>query len=55
MGARNGYTKSAVGFDGDSAISWERFLSEELRRVSQCTHQRFIANGQAMLTHVNTL
>ena len=49
-GDLNDSTKSAVGFDGDSAIFGDCFMPDDMRRLSDCKHKKFNANGHAMLT-----
>ena len=50
MGDLNGYTKSAVGFGGDSAIFGECSFPEEMMRQSDRKHQRFNSNGHNVLS-----
>ena len=48
-GDLNGYTKSAVGFGGDSAFFGECSFPEEMMRQIDCKHQRFNSNGHDVL------
>ena len=50
MGDMNAYTRTAIGFDGESAIFGEGLFSVDKRRRSQCKQQRLNSNGRALLS-----
>ena len=46
----NAYTRTATGFDGESAIFGEGIFSGDKRRRSQCKQQRLNSDGRALLS-----